>query len=118
MTEGPDLKLTKGDAGFVATDGQQTPFPYTITVTNIGEGEVNTADAVSVVDDLPDAFEWVAPAPAGCTINGQQLPPRLPPPGCALWERRSRSWRQHSWRPAGRPVRTRTGPTSPRRTTR
>ena len=73
LTVGPDLELTKSDAGFVATAGQQTPFPYTITVTNIGEGEVNPADAVTVVDDLPDAFEWVAPAPAGCTINGQQL---------------------------------------------
>ena len=73
LTVGPDLELTKSDAGFVATAGQQTPFPYTITVTNIGEGEVNPADAVTVVDDLPDAFEWVAPAPAGCTISEQQL---------------------------------------------
>ena len=73
LTVGPDLELTKSDAGFVATAGQQTPFPYTITVTNIGEGDVNPADAVTVVDDLPDAFEWVAPAPAGCTISEQQL---------------------------------------------
>ena len=78
-TVGPDLELTKSDAGYVATAGQQTPFPYTITVTNIGEGEVNPADAVTVVDDLPDAFEWVAPAPAGCTINGQQLMCSLAP---------------------------------------
>ena len=78
LTVGPDLELTKSDAGFVATAGQQTPFPYTITVTNIGEGEVNPADAVTVVDDLPDAFEWVAPAPAGCTINGQQLTCSIP----------------------------------------
>ena len=78
LTVGPDLELTKSDAGFVATAGQQTPFPYTITVTNIGEGEVNPADAVTVVDDLPDAFEWVAPAPAGCTISGQQLTCSIP----------------------------------------
>ena len=78
LTVGPDLELTKGDAGFVATEGQQSPFPYTITVTNVGEGEVNPADAVSVIDDLPDAFVWVAPAPAGCAINGQQLTCSVP----------------------------------------
>ena len=28
---------------------------------------------MTVVDDLPDAFEWVAPAPSGCSIAGQKL---------------------------------------------
>jgi hypothetical protein len=28
QTVGPDLELTKHDAGFVATAGQQTPFPH------------------------------------------------------------------------------------------
>ena len=78
LTVGPDLELTKDDAAFVATAGQQTPFPYTITVVNVGEGEVNLADTVTVVDDLPDAFEWVAPAPSGCSINGQQLTCSIP----------------------------------------
>ena len=62
----------------MATAGQQTPFQYTITVVNVGEGEVNLADTVTVVDDLPDAFEWVAPAPSGCSINGQQLTCSIP----------------------------------------
>ena len=34
---------------------------------------------MTVVDDLPDAFEWVAPAPSGCSINGQQLTCSIPP---------------------------------------
>jgi uncharacterized repeat protein (TIGR01451 family) len=67
-----DLELTKDDAGFVATAGQQTPFPYTITITNVGERDLDD-EPVTVVDDLPSVFEWVAPAPAGCVINGQQL---------------------------------------------
>ena len=67
-----DLELTKDDAGFVATAGQQTPFPYTITVTNVGERDLDD-EPVTVVDDLPSVFEWVAPAPAGCSINGQLL---------------------------------------------
>ncbi len=78
VTVGPDLALTKGDAGFVGTTGQQMPFAYTLTVVNVGEGGVNAADTATVVDDLPDAFEWVAPAPAGCTINGQQLTCAIP----------------------------------------
>ena len=48
------------------------PFVYTITVQNIGAREVDD-EAVTVVDDLPAALEWVAPAPAGCVIAGQQL---------------------------------------------
>ena len=67
-----DLQLTKSDGGFVGTSGQQTPFPYTITVQNLGPRELDN-EPVTVVDDLPAAFEWVAPAPAGCTIAGQQL---------------------------------------------
>ena len=84
LTVGPDLELTKGDAGFVATAGQQTPFPYTITVINVGEGEVNPADTVTVVDDLPDAFEWVAPAPAGLHAStGSSSRARSRRPACA-----------------------------------
>jgi uncharacterized repeat protein (TIGR01451 family)/LPXTG-motif cell wall-anchored protein len=30
-------------------------------------------EPVTVIDDLPAALEWVAPAPAGCTIDGQKL---------------------------------------------
>ena len=99
LTVGPDLELTKSDAGFVATAGQQTPFPYTITVTNVGEGEVNPADAVTVVDDLPDAFEWVAPAPAGCTINGQQLTCSIPAASLRPAGTTVTSSPQHVWRP-------------------
>jgi uncharacterized repeat protein (TIGR01451 family) len=67
-----DLELTKDDGGFVGTAGVQTPFTYTITVANVGARELDD-EPVTVVDDLPSAFEWVAPAPAGCVIEGQKL---------------------------------------------
>jgi uncharacterized repeat protein (TIGR01451 family) len=67
-----DLALTKDDGGFVGTAGVQTPFTYTITVANVGPRELDN-EPVTVVDDLPSAFEWVAPAPAGCVIEGQKL---------------------------------------------
>ncbi len=67
-----DLQLTKSDGGISRSSGDQSPFPYTITVQNIGPREVDN-ETVTVVDDLPNAFEWVAPAPAGCTIAGQTL---------------------------------------------
>jgi hypothetical protein len=78
QTAGPDLALTQDDAGFVATAGQQAPFQYAIGVVNIGLGEVDVADTLTVVDDLPDAFEWVAPAPSGCGISGPQLTCSIP----------------------------------------
>ena len=67
-----DLQLTQSDGGFTGTSGQQPPFPYTITVRNLGPRDVDN-EPVTVVDDLPVAFEWVAPAPAGCAIAGQKL---------------------------------------------
>jgi uncharacterized repeat protein (TIGR01451 family)/LPXTG-motif cell wall-anchored protein len=83
--EAVDLTLTKSDGNVSRASGDQTPFPYTITVQNLGPRETDN-EPVTVVDDLPDAFEWVAPAPAGCTINGQKLtcdvaPPSLRPVG-------------------------------------
>ena len=112
LTVGPDLELTKDDAGFVATAGQQTPFPYTITVVNVGEGEVNPADTVTVVDDLPDAFEWVAPGAAG--LQHQRATAHVLDPGgqrAACRHQGRRSSPQHVSRPARWPGPTTTGPT-------
>ena len=75
-----DLALTKSDGNVSRASGDQTPFPYTITVQNVGPREVDD-ETVTVVDDLPAAFEWVSPAPAGCTIDGQKLTCDVAPAG-------------------------------------
>ena len=54
-----DLELTKDDGGATAVAGGD-PFPYTITVSNVGPRAVDSDDPVAVVDVLPDGFEWVS----------------------------------------------------------
>ncbi len=54
-----DLELTKSDGGATAVAGGD-PFPYTITIENVGTRAVDTVEDVVVVDALPSGFEWVS----------------------------------------------------------
>ncbi|MCB0966966.1 MAG: DUF11 domain-containing protein [Ilumatobacter sp.] len=56
-----DLQLTKTDGDLVAAVAGGPAFPYTITVGNVGDRAVDASEVyVTVVDVLPDGFEWVS----------------------------------------------------------
>ncbi len=72
-----DLELTKDDGGVVAQAGGAA-FPYTITVSNVGDRDADTDEPVTVTDVLPDAFQWVSfpddpTASPVCAQAGQEL---------------------------------------------
>ena len=106
-----DLVLTKSDDGLIKTAGG-APFNYTITVDNLGPRDAPLSDPVTVVDELPDAFEFVA-FPDNCSAAGQVLT-------CSVTAGRSASQRscrcasRSPFRPCLAPplARTRTSPTS------
>jgi uncharacterized repeat protein (TIGR01451 family) len=76
--DGVDLSLDKSDGGIGVVAGVTGPFPYTITITNVGSRDVDAGEDPVVTDVLPIGFSWVAPAPAGCTISGQTLTCSIP----------------------------------------
>ena len=58
-----DLELTKSDDGITAVAGG-APFPYTITVDNVGTRDADLGEPVTVVDELP----------AGCSGSNRHRP--------------------------------------------
>ncbi|MDX2381720.1 MAG: hypothetical protein QNM02_18425, partial [Acidimicrobiia bacterium] len=72
-----DLEITKTDDDITAYEGG-APFDYTITVTNIGDRDVDTGEPVTVVDTLPVGLTWVS-FPASCVQASQELTCDLDP---------------------------------------
>jgi len=66
-----DLAITKTDNGAIEVAGG-APFDYTITVRNLGPGDPAVGAVVTVTDQLPAGFDFVA-FPATCTAVGQTL---------------------------------------------
>ena len=66
-----DLSITKTDDGLIKVAGG-APFDYTITVDNVGPGDVGLGAVVTVTDQLPVGFDFVA-FPATCSAVGQAL---------------------------------------------
>src|SRR5690606_19507037 len=52
-----------------AIAGLGTQFDYTITVTNVGERDVDGDEPVTVTDELPDGLTYVS-GPEGCAAEG------------------------------------------------
>ena len=67
-----DLEIDKGDGDVTAVAGG-APFDYTITVSNIGDRDVDADEPVTVTDELPAGMSFVLPLPAGCAAVGQTL---------------------------------------------
>ncbi|WP_318255428.1 LPXTG cell wall anchor domain-containing protein [Agrococcus baldri] len=65
-----DLALDKDDGGAIAGPGAQ--FDYTITVTNVGDRDVDGGEPVTVTDQLPAGLTYVS-GPAGCAASGQTV---------------------------------------------
>jgi uncharacterized repeat protein (TIGR01451 family) len=66
-----DLALTKSDDGLVKMAGGDS-FDYTITIENVGSGNVALDAPVTVTDDLPAGLVFVS-FPANCAQAGQTL---------------------------------------------
>ena len=66
-----DLVLTKSDDGLVKVAGGDS-FDYTITVQNVGTGNLSVDAPVTVTDELPNGLVFVA-FPANCAQAGQTL---------------------------------------------
>ncbi len=66
-----DLALTKSDDGLVKVAGGDS-FDYTITVQNVGTGNLSADAPVTVTDELPNGLVFVA-FPANCAQAGQTL---------------------------------------------
>ena len=77
-----DLTLDKSDGGVNAAPG--TAFDYTLTITNIGERNVDLDEPVWVYDTLPVGMEFVT-VPGTCTVSGRdvacEIDPALLPAG-------------------------------------
>ena len=78
-----DLALTKGDGDVEAM--VDVPFDYTITVTNVGERDVDLNEAVSVTDTLPAELIAVS-GPDNCDVVGQIITCDLAPSDLAVGE--------------------------------
>ena len=77
-----DLALDKSDGGANAAPG--TAFDYTLTITNIGERDVDLDEPVWVYDTLPAGMEFVT-VPSTCEVAGSdvacEIDPALLPAG-------------------------------------
>ncbi len=77
-----DLTLDKSDGGANAAPG--TAFDYTLTITNIGERNVDLDEPVWVYDTLPAGMEFVT-VPSTCEVAGSdvacEIDPALLPAG-------------------------------------
>ena len=59
VAEPMDLAITKTDDGLVKVAGGDS-FDYTITVQNLGSGNLSAYEPAIVTDQLPDGFVFVA----------------------------------------------------------
>ncbi|MEI2765233.1 MAG: LPXTG cell wall anchor domain-containing protein [Dermatophilaceae bacterium] len=71
-----DLEVTKSDGGITAKPA--TPFPYTLTVRNIGLQDVSDGSPVTLTDVLPDQLVYVS-GPPECAADGQTVTCALDP---------------------------------------